>query len=66
MIKLELDVRQAASIRQVLYKEQSIYTYDPKCVPPRIVEIRNVINDLDEQIDEELNSEVSETSKEDS
>jgi len=30
------------------------------------VEIRNVINDLDEQIDEELNSEVSETSKEDS
>jgi hypothetical protein len=28
MIKLELDVRQAASIRQVLYKEQSIYTYE--------------------------------------
>ena len=51
MIKLELDVRQAASIRQVLYKEQSIYTYDPKCVPPRIVDIREAIGTLDTQIE---------------
>jgi len=54
VIKLELDVRQAASIRQVLYKEQSIYTYDPKCVPPRIVDIREVIGSLDTQIEAEL------------
>ena len=66
MITLNLDVRTAAAVRQVLFDEQKIYTYDPKCVPTRIVEIRNVINELDEQIDEELNSEVSETSKEDS
>ena len=51
MIKLELDVRQ--SIRQVVYKEQSIYTYDPKCVPPRIVDIREVIGTLDTQIESE-------------
>ena len=66
MITLNLDVRSAAAVRQVLFDEQKIYTQNPKCVPVRIIEIRNVINDLDEQIDEELNSEVSETSKEDS
>ena len=66
MITISMDVRSAAAVRQALFDEQRRYTYDPKCVPPRIVEIRNVINDLDEQIDEELNSEVSETSKEDS
>ena len=66
MITINMDVRSAAAVRQALFDEQKRYTYDPKCVPPRIVEIRNVINELDEQIDEELNSEVSETSKEDS
>ena len=66
MITISMDVRSAAAVRQALFDEQKRNTYDPKCVPARIVEIRNVINDLDEQIDEELNSEVSETSKEDS
>ncbi len=63
MIKLELDVRQAAAIRQVLYKEQERYTYDPKCVPPRIVDIREVIGTLDTQIEsaiEEASKEISE------
>jgi len=54
MITLNLDVKSAAAIRQVLFDEQKIYTYDSKSVPPRIVEIRNVIVDLDEQIEEEL------------
>ena len=54
MITLNLDVKSAAAIRQVLFDEQKIYTYDPKSVPTRIVEIRNVIVDLDEQIEEEL------------
>ena len=66
MITISMDVRSAAAVRQALFDEQKRYTYDPKCVPPRIVDIRNVINDLDEQIDEELNSKVSETSKESS
>lgn len=54
MINLSLDVKSAVAIRQVLFDEQKIYTYDPVSVPPRVIEIRNVINDLDEQIEEEL------------
>ena len=54
MININMDVRSAAAVRQALFDEQKRYTYDPKCVPPRIVEIRNVINDIDEQIDEEI------------
>ena len=59
MITLNLDVKSAAAIRQVLFDEQKIYTYDPKSVPTRIVEIRNVIVDLDEQIEEELKNETT-------
>ena len=51
MITINMDVTSAAAVRQALFDEQKRYTYDPKCVPPRIVEIRNVINDLDEQIE---------------
>ena len=54
MINISMDVKSAAAVRQALFDEQKRYTYDPKCVPPRIVEIRNVINDIDEQIDEEI------------
>ena len=54
MINLSLDVKSAVAIRQVLFDEQKIYTYDPVSVPPRVIEIRNVINDLDEQIEKEL------------
>tara|TARA_Y100000004_G_scaffold141259_1_gene160614 strand:+ start:530 stop:709 length:180 start_codon:yes stop_codon:yes gene_type:complete len=57
MITVNMDVRSAAAVRQALFDEQKRYTYDPKCVPPRIVEIRNVINDIDEQIDEFLSEE---------
>lgn len=59
MIKLELELRTAAAIRQVLYKEQENYTYDPTCVPQRIVDIRQVITSLDEQIDDKLNYDTS-------
>lgn len=54
MINLSLDVKSAAAIRQVLFDEQKVYTYDPVSVPLRIIEIRNVINDLDEQIEKKL------------
>jgi len=54
VIKLDIDVKQAAAIRQVLYKEQELYTYDPTCVPPRIVDIREVIVTLDKQIEDTL------------
>ena len=61
MITLNLDIKTAAAIRHVLFQEQKIYTYDQTCVPPRIIEIRNLINDLDEQIEEELKNENSNT-----
>ena len=57
MITISMDVRSAAAVRQALFDEQKRCTYNPKCVPPRIVEIRNVINDLDEQIESELETE---------
>tara|TARA_A200000113_G_scaffold165452_1_gene149999 strand:+ start:881 stop:1060 length:180 start_codon:yes stop_codon:yes gene_type:complete len=57
VITLNLDVKSAVAIRQVLFQEQKIYTHDPVCVPSRIVEIRNVIADLDSQIEEELKNE---------
>ena len=59
MITINLDVRSAAAVRQALFREQDGCTFDSTCVPPRIVEIRNVINDLDEQIEEELKNETT-------
>ncbi len=61
MVKLELDIRSAAAVRQVLFEEQSIYTYDPKCTPQRIVDIRAIIIDIDKQIEEELNDQTPDT-----
>ncbi len=59
MISLSLDVKSAAAVRQVLFDEQKLYTYDPESVPLRIIEIRNVINNLDEGIQKELEKEWS-------
>tara|TARA_B100000035_G_scaffold304473_1_gene304241 strand:- start:777 stop:956 length:180 start_codon:yes stop_codon:yes gene_type:complete len=56
VITINMDARTAAAVRQTLFDEQKKYTYDPKCVPPRIIELRNVINDIDEQLEEEINS----------
>ena len=53
MITINMDARTAAAVRQTLFDEQKKYTYDPKCVPPRIIELRNVINDIDEQLEDE-------------
>lgn len=49
-VTLKIDVRAAAAIRQVLFDSQKGYTYDVNCVPPRVVEIREVINTLDDAI----------------
>ena len=49
-----MDVRTAAAVRQSLFTDTKMYTYDPKSVPPRVTDIRSVIQDLDEQIEAEL------------
>ncbi len=54
MINLELNLQQAAVIRQALLTEQKGYTLDPTCIPPRIVDVRNIISTLDKHIDNQL------------
>lgn len=53
-IVLNMDLRTAAAVRESLFQDTKIYTYDPKCTPTRVVELRTVIVDLDEQIEEAL------------
>ena len=59
MIKLEIDLRQAAGLRQALFIEQRGYTLDSTSCPQRIVEIRDLIVELDKQIEEELKNETT-------
>ena len=54
MITVSMDVRTAAAVRQSLFTDTKMYTYDPKSVPPRVSDIRSVIQDLDDQIELEL------------
>jgi len=53
-VTLKLDARAAAAVRQVLFDSQKGYTYDEVSVPPRVVDIRNVIQDLDDNISDVL------------
>ena len=55
MIKVEMDVRAAAAVRESLFQDTKEYTYDPKCTPQRVIEIRDVINKIDEQIEAQIN-----------
>ena len=54
MITISMDVRTAAAVRQSLFTDTKMNTYDPKSVPPRVSDIRSVIQDLDDQIELEL------------
>ena len=49
-VKIELSVYQAAAVRQILFDAQKGYTYDKLSVPPRIADIRGIIQDLDDKI----------------
>ena len=46
-----MDARAAAAVRQVLFDAQKGYTYDQVSVPPRISDIRSVIQNIDDSID---------------
>jgi len=59
MINLKLNLKQATVVRQALFMEQKGYTRDPTCIPPRIVDIRNVIHTLEKMIDDELQYETN-------
>ena len=49
-VTLKLDVRAAAAVRQVLFEAQRGYTYDEVSVPPRISDIRSVIQSIDDNL----------------
>jgi len=53
-ISVNLNIHTAAAVRQVLYREQEGYTFDPKCVPPRVTDLREFILQLDEEIGKNL------------
>ena len=60
MINIELELRQAAAVREALFRSTSQDSYE--FPSQRTIEIRKAIVILDE----EISSQVSETSKEDS
>ncbi len=51
-VSIKMDARQAAAVRQILFEAQRDYTYDEVSVPPRIADIRAVIQELDNGIGE--------------
>lgn len=53
-VTIKMDIRSAAAVRQILFESQKGYTYDEVSVPPRIADIRSVINNLDEKIGEQV------------
>ena len=59
MINIELEVRQAAEIREALFRSTAQDSYEFPAA--RTVEIRKVIVALDEKIEEALNNENSDT-----
>ena len=51
MIKLELTKEEAVAMLLMLVQEQKDYTHDPSCCPPRIINIRNMMTEIDKQLD---------------
>jgi len=49
-VTIKMDARQAAAVRQILFDAQKGYTYDEVSVPPRVSDIRGVIQQLDDNI----------------
>lgn len=56
-VSIEMDVRSAAAVRQVLFEAQKGYTTDVAITPTRIFELREVIADLDDAISQVIEKE---------
>ena len=54
-VTVEMSVYQAAAVRASLFTDTKQYTYDPKCVPERVTQIREAIVEIDNQLEEILN-----------
>jgi len=49
-VTVKMDARAAAAVRQVLFDAQKGYTYDEVSVPPRIADIRSVVQSIDDSL----------------
>ncbi len=49
-VVIKMDARSAAAVRQILFDAQKGYTYNEVSIPPRIADIRGVIQQLDDNI----------------
>ena len=49
-VSIKMDARCAAAVRQVLFEAQKGYTYDEVSVPPRVADIRSVIQSIDDNL----------------
>ncbi len=45
-VTIKMDVETAKSVQEILFDAQKGYTHDETSVPPRIVNIRKVIEDI--------------------
>jgi hypothetical protein len=53
-VTVELSVYQAVAVRASLFTDTKGYTYDPKCIPERVAQIRDTIVEIDNQLEEIL------------
>jgi hypothetical protein len=53
-VTIKMDVRSAAAVRQILFESQKGYTYDEVSVPPRISDIRDIIHNIDFEIEKQV------------
>ncbi len=51
-VSVKMNLRSAAAVRQILFEHQKGYTYDETSVPERISDIRSVILEIDNKIEE--------------
>ena len=56
-VTVEMSVYQAAAVRESLFTDTKVYTYDPKSIPERVAQIRDVIIDIDSQLEKILSEE---------
>jgi hypothetical protein len=49
-VTIKMDVRSAAAVRQILFDAQKGYTYEVVSVPPRVSDIRTVIQNIDDNL----------------
>ena len=61
MINVEMDLATAMDTRCSLFRDTKVYTYDEKSCPQRVKNIRSLIVELDEQIEEALKNEIADS-----